>query len=29
MSMEKVSEKNMNFKENFTDLWERICVRRY
>ena len=29
MRMEKVNEKNMNFKENFTDLWERICRRRY
>jgi len=29
MGMEQANEKNMNFKESFTDLWERICGRRY
>ncbi|MCD6019516.1 MAG: Uncharacterized protein yfhP [Bacteroidetes bacterium] len=29
MGMEEANEKNMNFKESFVDLWERICGRRY
>lgn len=29
MGMEQANEKNMNFKENFNDLLERICGRRY
>lgn len=29
MGMERANEKNMNMKENFADLWERICGRRY
>lgn len=29
MGMEQANEKNMNMKENFTDLWERILGRRY
>ncbi len=29
MGMERANEKNMDFKENFKDLWERICGRRY
>lgn len=29
MGMEQANEKNMDFKENFKDLWERICGRRY
>lgn len=29
MGMEQANEKNMNFKESLTDLWERICGRRY
>jgi inner membrane protein len=29
MGMEQANEKNMDFKKNFTDLWERICGRRY
>jgi len=28
MGMEQANEKNMNFKESFNDLWERICGRR-
>lgn len=28
MGMEQANEKNMNFKENFADLWERINGRR-
>ncbi|MBK6833328.1 MAG: metal-dependent hydrolase [Bacteroidetes bacterium] len=29
MGMEQGNEKNMKIKESFTDLWERICGRRY
>ena len=29
MGMEEANEKNMNLKESFVDLWERICGRRY
>lgn len=29
MGMEEANQKNMNFKETFVDLWERICGRRY
>ncbi len=29
MGMEEANEKNMDFKKNFADLWERICGRRY
>lgn len=29
MGMEQANEKNMDFKKNFADLWERICGRRY
>lgn len=29
MGMEQANEKNMDFKKNFSDLWERICGRRY
>jgi len=29
MGMEQANEKNMNMKEGFVDLWERICGRRY
>lgn len=29
MGMEQANEKNMNMKENFVDMWERICGRRY
>lgn len=29
MGMEEASEKNMNVKESFADLWERICGRRF
>ncbi len=29
MGMEEPNDKNMNMKENFNDLWERICGRRY
>lgn len=29
MGMEQPNEKNANLKEGFTDLWERICGRRY
>jgi inner membrane protein len=29
MGMEQANEKNMNMKENFLDLWERICGRRF
>ncbi|MES2565580.1 MAG: metal-dependent hydrolase [Bacteroidota bacterium] len=29
MGMEEANGKNMNFKESFIDLWERICGRRY
>ena len=29
MGIEQANEKNMNFKESFADLWERICGRRY
>lgn len=29
MGMEQANEKNMNMKEGFIDLWERICGRRY
>ncbi len=28
MGMEQANEKNMNFKEGFIDVWERICGRR-
>jgi inner membrane protein len=29
MGMEEANQKNMNVKETFTDLWERICGRKY
>ena len=29
MGMEQANEKNMDFKKSFTDLWERICGRRF
>ena len=29
MGMEQANEKNMNMKEGFIDLWERICGRRF
>jgi inner membrane protein len=29
MGMEEANEKNTNLKESFTDLWERICGRRW
>jgi inner membrane protein len=29
MGMEEANQKNMNVKETFSDLWERICGRRY
>jgi inner membrane protein len=29
MGMEEANQKNMDFKESFSDLWERICGRRY
>ncbi|MGZ3864239.1 MAG: metal-dependent hydrolase [Bacteroidia bacterium] len=29
MGMEEPNRKNANLKEGFTDLWERICGRRY
>ena len=29
MGMLEANQKNMDFKETFNDLWERICGRRY
>jgi inner membrane protein len=29
MGMQEANGKNMNFKENLADLWERICGRRF
>ncbi|MBL7911987.1 MAG: metal-dependent hydrolase [Bacteroidia bacterium] len=29
MGMEDANDKNVDFKKNFEDLWERICGRRY
>ncbi len=29
MGMEQPNEKNANLKEGFSDLWERVCGRRY
>ncbi|MDP3557202.1 MAG: metal-dependent hydrolase [Bacteroidota bacterium] len=29
MGMEDANKKNVNFKDSFVDLWERICGRRY